>query len=56
MSNVLIALILSVGAAVWIGSMFYKKTGGNSGSSFAAAAVAGVLIFLIMLSVLSLVG
>lgn len=55
MSNVFIALLLAVGASVWIYSKFMYRTGGNAKSAVSAAGVSGVLIFVILLVVLSII-
>ncbi len=50
-----IALICAVGVTVWVSKKFYKSTGGNSTNSYVAGVVTGVVAFLIMLSLLSLI-
>lgn len=55
MGNVFIALMLAIGAGVWLANWFNKRTGGNSQKSYTAGAVVGVLVFLIMLTLLSMV-
>ncbi len=55
MGNAFIALIFAVGAGVWLANWFYKRTGGNSQKSYTAGAVVGILVFLIMLSLLSMI-
>lgn len=52
MSNGLIAFLCSLGATSWVFNKFYKTTGGNTKTSFGAAAITGTLVFLIVLTVL----
>lgn len=52
MGNGLIAFLFALGAAAWIGNKFYGRTGGNTQKSLGAAAITGVLAFLIMLTIL----
>ncbi len=55
MGNVSIALLFGIGAGVWLANWFYKRTGGNSQKSYTAGAVVGILVFLSMLSLLSMI-
>jgi len=52
MGNGLTAFLISIGISAWIFNKIYKTTGGDTSRSLSAAAVAGVLIFLISLTIL----
>lgn len=56
MNAFFIALLLSVGAATWIYTKLQQRTGyGNGGSALKGAAVAGGIVFVVTLSIASLV-
>ena len=55
MGNVSIALLFGIGAGVWLANWFYKRTGGNSQKSYTAGALLGILVFLIMVTLLSMI-
>lgn len=50
MNTALIAFMVAVGSGVWIYRKFYKYTGGNNQNSIIGATFAGVIIFIVMLS------
>jgi len=52
MSNVLIAFMFAAGASAWVYSQFYKRTGGNNVTSLSATLMAGILVFMIFLTIL----
>lgn len=52
MSNGFIAFLFAIGVATWIGNKFYKRTGGNTQKSVVGGGIAGVIAFLIFLSIL----
>lgn len=52
MSNAFIAFLFAIGIATWVGNKFYKRTGGNTQKSIGGAAIAGVIAFLLFLTVL----
>jgi len=53
MSNALIAALFAIGSATWVGNKFYKRTGSNAQKAIGGGIVAGILAFLIMLTILS---
>ena len=55
MSNFLIALLFSLGAATWIYSKMMNRTGGNTKDSLISAGVSAVAIFIFILVVLGFV-
>lgn len=56
MSNFVISLILSIGAAGWLYSKFARRSGGgNTGPAAIGAAVAGFIIFVVVFLTLGLV-
>lgn len=52
MSNKLTAFLGSIGVSAWVFSKVYKSTGGNTKSSLAAAIIAGILVFMLFLTIL----
>lgn len=50
MNDALIAFMVAAGSSVWIYRKFYKYTGGNNQNSIIGATFAGVIIFIVMLS------
>jgi hypothetical protein len=52
MSNGLIAFFVAVGVSIWTYNKFYKTTGGYSQKALGGAAVAGILAFIIFLTLL----
>ena len=56
MSNIMVALLMTLGASAWIYNKMYNRTGGITQNALAAAAVSGVAIFVFMLIVLEFVG
>lgn len=55
MSNFLIAFLFGIGAATWIYSKIYNRTGGNNTSALTTAGLGGFLLFLLMLTILSFI-
>lgn len=56
MNAFFIALLLSVGTGTWIYTKLQQRTGyGNGGSALKGAAVAGGIVFVVTLSIASLV-
>jgi len=53
MGNAFIALVFGVGAGTWVGSWFYKRTGGNPQKSYSAGAVTGILVFIVLFTIIS---
>lgn len=52
MSAFFVALLCSVGAATWLYTKLQRRTGyGNSGSALKGAAIAGVIVFLVILTI-----
>ena len=49
MGNGLIAFLVAISSAVWIYSRLMRSTGGNTRSSVTASAIAGVIIFVVVL-------
>lgn len=49
------AFLIAVGATAWIYSRFMRNTGNLTQRSFVAAAISGIVIFLIALIVLGLI-
>lgn len=56
MSNFLIAFLFAAGAGTWIYTRVQAKTGGNTQQALVVAGLSGLLFFLFMLLVLSIVG
>lgn len=54
MSNGLVAFIAALGAGGWVYMKALRKSGGNAKSSFVGAALVGVIVFIIMLSLLAM--
>lgn len=52
MSDILIALLATLGAGTWIYSKIYRSTGGNTKSSLIFAAASGLVIFLAVTTLL----
>ena len=52
MSNAVIALMLAIGVAGWVYNKVGQRTGGLKSRELGAAFIAGVLAFLLMLSIL----
>lgn len=50
-----IALITAVGASAWIYSKVMNRTGGNTQNALIVSGVAAIMIFVITLTVLSIV-
>jgi uncharacterized membrane protein YdjX (TVP38/TMEM64 family) len=55
MSGALIALLVAVSASVWIYSKLMRNTGGNTQSAATAAGISGVLIFVVLFIVTTVV-
>jgi hypothetical protein len=55
MSAWLVSLMVSVGASTWLYTKLQKNSGNNTQRSLIASAIAGVIFFIIMLSILSLI-
>ena len=55
MGNGLIALMMGAGAATWVYSKMYRRTGGNNRSAGTVAAVAGLAAAGVMLMVLTMI-
>lgn len=53
MSNAFIALMMAAGAGGWVFRMFSRRTGNNNQQSVSAAAIAGILVFMITMTILS---
>jgi lipopolysaccharide export LptBFGC system permease protein LptF len=52
MGNGMIAFLFAVGFSAWVFNKFYKRSGGNTKTSLSAAALVGVIAFLIFLTIL----
>ena len=55
MGNAFIALVFGVGTGAWLANWFYKRTGGNSQKSYVAGAVVGIFVFIIIVTLLSMI-
>jgi hypothetical protein len=55
MSNVLIALLISLGLAAWLYAKMMRNSGGLKGNAFTVAAITAGVTFLIVLTVLDFV-
>jgi hypothetical protein len=56
MSNFVIALLVSLGSTAWIYNKFSKRSGdGNLKPAIIAAAVSGLILFIVSFSLLSLI-
>ena len=56
MSNYLIAFMFAAGAGTWVYTKVQAKTGGNTQQALGVGVFLGVLFFLLMLLILSVVG
>ena len=56
MNNAFIAGIVALGSAAWIGNKFSKRSGSDMQKVFVAAAVSGVIVFIVVLSLFSFMG
>lgn len=55
MANWIVALLLGLAASVWIYEKLMNKTGNNRQNSIIAAAITGVLLFIILYFVLGII-
>jgi len=53
-SNTTIALLVALSAAAWIYSKMMRSTGSNTQSSLTTAGISGVVVFIILLILLSI--
>lgn len=56
MSNFLIAFLFAGGGGTWIYNKMHSRTGGNTQHALIVAGASGVILFLFMLVVLSIIG
>lgn len=54
-SNVTIAFLAAIGFAAWLFSKIQRQTGGNTTNSLVVAGGAGLVLFLIVVTILALV-
>lgn len=54
MNTVLISFLFSIGAATWVYVKMMKNSGGLTKNAITVAAIAGILLFFLFWSVLSL--
>lgn len=47
---------MAAGVSAWVYDKSQQRTGGNTSSSATVAAVTGVIVFIVTLSILSLIG
>jgi hypothetical protein len=55
MGNGLIAFLVAISASVWIFSKLMRSTGGNTQNAVTAAAISGVIIFVLVLLIARLI-
>lgn len=55
MVNSLFGLLLAVGVGTWVYNYFHNKTGGNTQNALIMAGIAGVIVFVAFLVVLSFI-
>ena len=55
MANSLVAFLAAVGTATWLYTLFMRRTGGNTKSSLIVAAVIGVIVFVMVWSIISMI-
>lgn len=55
MSNALIAFLVALGATVWVYTKQMRRSGGLTRNSLIVAGVAGLFVFFLLLTVLSLI-
>ncbi len=52
MSNGFIAFLFAIGVSTWVFAKFQKRTGNNTQKAIGGAAVAGVIAFIVFLTIL----
>lgn len=52
-SNVIVGLVAGIGCAAWVYSYFMKTTGGRTQDAVIAAGLAGVIVLVVVMSLLS---
>jgi predicted ABC-type exoprotein transport system permease subunit len=55
MSNVLLSLLVAVSAGTWVYTKFMRTTGGNNATALTAAAICAALLFVLMLTITSII-
>ncbi len=54
-SNMMIGFLAGIGFAAWVFSKMQRQTGGNTSNSLVVAGGAGLVIFLLIVTVMALV-
>jgi hypothetical protein len=55
MANWIVALLIGLAASVWVYEKLMNKTGNNRQNSIIAAAISGILLFIILYFVLGII-
>ena len=55
MSNTVVALLFSLGAATWVYGRFMRTTGSNTKNSLIAAVAIGILLFIVLYFVMGFI-
>ena len=56
MSDVFIGLLLAAGVGAWVYNKINQRTGGSNSKSIATAAIAAILAFMTMITILRFIG